>query len=29
MTLWSGRFSSPMDETLWNLSESYSFDHVL
>jgi argininosuccinate lyase len=29
MTLWSGRFNSPMDETLWNLSESYSFDHVL
>lgn len=29
MTLWSGRFSSGMDETLWNLSESYSFDHVL
>ena len=29
VTLWSGRFSSPMDETLWDLSESYSFDHVL
>ncbi|HUY16883.1 MAG TPA: argininosuccinate lyase [Acidimicrobiales bacterium] len=29
MTLWGGRFSAPMDETLWNLSESYSFDHVL
>ncbi|MEO9181643.1 MAG: argininosuccinate lyase [Acidimicrobiales bacterium] len=29
MTLWSGRFSSPIDETLWDLSESYSFDHVL
>lgn len=29
MTLWSGRFSSPMNETLWELSESYSFDHVL
>jgi argininosuccinate lyase len=29
MTLWSGRFISPMDETLWDLSESYSFDHVL
>ena len=29
MTLWSGRFTSPMDETLWDLSESYSFDHVL
>ena len=29
MTLWSGRFSSSMDATLWDLSESYSFDHVL
>jgi argininosuccinate lyase len=29
MTMWAGRFSSAMDETLWNLSESYSFDHVL
>ena len=29
MTLWSGRFSISMDATLWNLSESYSFDHVL
>lgn len=29
MTLWSGRFSTGMDEALWNLSESYSFDHVL
>jgi argininosuccinate lyase len=29
MTLWNGRFSSPMDETLWDLSESYSFDYVL
>ena len=29
MTLWSGRFTSPMDEALWDLSESYSFDHVL
>ena len=29
MTLWDGRFSSPMDETLWDLSESYSFDYVL
>jgi argininosuccinate lyase len=29
VTLWSGRFTSPMDETLWDLSESYSFDHVL
>jgi len=29
MTLWGGRFSARMDEALWNLSESYSFDHVL
>ena len=29
MTLWSGRFSSGMDDALWDLSESYSFDHVL
>ncbi len=29
MTLWSGRFSSPMAQSLWDLSESYSFDHVL
>lgn len=29
MTLWSGRFSSPMAASLWSLSESYSFDHVL
>jgi argininosuccinate lyase len=29
MTLWSGRFSSPMSEALWDLSESYSFDYVL
>ncbi|HEY5103964.1 MAG TPA: argininosuccinate lyase [Acidimicrobiales bacterium] len=29
MTLWSGRFTAPMDRTLWDLSESYSFDHVL
>lgn len=29
MTLWSGRFASAMDKTLWDLSESYSFDHVL
>jgi len=29
MTLWSGRFTAPMDKTLWDLSESYSFDHVL
>ena len=29
MTLWAGRFSASMDQTLWDLSESYSFDHVL
>jgi argininosuccinate lyase len=29
MTLWSGRFASGMDATMWDLSESYSFDHVL
>ena len=29
MTLWGGRFSSSMDETLWELSESFSFDHAL
>ena len=29
MTLWAGRFASAMDQTLWDLSESYSFDHVL
>jgi argininosuccinate lyase len=29
MTLWGGRFAAEMDETLWNLSESYTFDHVL
>ncbi len=29
MTLWSGRFSTGMGGELWNLSESYSFDHVL
>ncbi len=29
MTLWSGRFSSGIGSTLWDLSESYSFDHVL
>jgi argininosuccinate lyase len=29
MTLWAGRFSASMDETLWNLSESFSFDQVL
>ena len=29
MTLWHGRFESSMADDLWNLSESYSFDHVL
>ncbi len=29
MTLWNGRFAQGMSATLWNLSESYSFDHVL
>jgi argininosuccinate lyase len=29
MTLWSGRFSTGMGSGLWDLSESYSFDHVL
>jgi len=29
MTLWSGRFSTSMDSTLWDLSQSYSFDQVL
>lgn len=29
MTLWGGRFTSPMSDALWELSESYSFDHVL
>ncbi len=29
MTLWSGRIQSSMNQTLWDLSESYSFDHVL
>ena len=29
MTLWGGRFTSPMDQALWDLSESYSFDHIL
>ncbi len=29
MTLWSGRFSTGMDGALWDLSESYSYDHVL
>ena len=29
MTLWGGRFSRSMAQALWDLSESYSFDHVL
>ena len=29
MTLWNGRFSTPMSKALWDLSESFSFDHVL
>ncbi|OYV65222.1 MAG: argininosuccinate lyase, partial [Actinobacteria bacterium 21-64-8] len=29
MTLWGGRFSASMDESLWSLSESFSFDVVL
>jgi argininosuccinate lyase len=29
MTLWNGRFSSGMNPGLWDISESYSFDHVL
>jgi argininosuccinate lyase len=29
MTLWSGRFSEGMGSALWDVSESYSFDHVL
>ena len=29
MTLWSGRFSTAMGSSLWDLSESYSYDHVL
>lgn len=29
MTLWGGRFESSMDQTLWNLSESFSFDRAL
>ena len=29
MTLWAGRFSASMDQALWDLSESFSFDHVL
>ncbi len=29
MTLWEKRSSLPMDEALWDLSESYSFDQAL
>ena len=29
MTLWGGRFESSMDDALWRLSESYSFDRAL
>jgi argininosuccinate lyase len=29
MTLWGGRFSDSMAQSLWELSESYSFDYVL
>ena len=29
MTLWGGRFSASMDESLWDLSESFSFDVAL
>ncbi|HVB18692.1 MAG TPA: argininosuccinate lyase [Acidimicrobiales bacterium] len=29
MTLWGGRFSASMDESLWDLSESFSFDAAL
>ena len=29
MTLWAGRFSASMDESLWDLSESFSFDVAL
>lgn len=29
MTLWHGRFETGMSDALWDLSESYSFDHVL
>ena len=29
MTLWHGRFESSMASSLWQLSESYPFDHVL
>ena len=29
MTLWDGRFDAAMADSLWRLSESYPFDHVL
>ncbi|MHB8826904.1 MAG: argininosuccinate lyase [Acidimicrobiales bacterium] len=29
MTLWGGRFDSPMSRALWDLSESFSFDRAL
>ncbi len=29
MTLWGGRFSASIDDSLWDLSESFSFDAVL
>ena len=29
MTLWSGRFDTPMARSLWDLSESFSFDRAL
>ncbi len=29
MTLWGGRFTRPMSRALWELSESFSFDHAL
>ncbi len=29
MTLWHGRFDSAMAESLWRLSESFPFDHLL
>ncbi len=29
MTLWGGRFTDSMAQSLWELSESYPYDHVL
>ncbi len=29
MTLWGGRFDTPMSRALWDLSESFSFDRAL